>query len=590
MQESPEINLNKQNYNIFADKSNADIHGYAIIFFLASLLLTGYAIYKSNQSIQIPLVHLLNNPALYPNDPFATTLPYYSSMLWRVLAFGVHFVPLEPLFIVVFLLERLLVIYAVGYLAQTFIPKSRLAAIAGMALFALAPNSILAQGSFYANYLEQTGLTIPFLLLAIAAFYKNNSTWWAIWLAIAFNLNSMYATYGLTYFGAVFILAPFYRRAWKKWLLAFGLFLLIASPNIILTASAFGKAVTDNELWLATSHARFPHHLFPLDWSLFNYLKFTILNILFVGFLWQNKQQWKKLFRHGIVWTGVSLLWLVYAFVAAYIAKSPAMLVMHPGRATDLWYCFAGIAIVSICAAKIEETSTRKTLIQAILISGVVVGVLTTVLSLNSVGLYLILFLGSAILSKPAWHRIFQQGNERRLALLLTLWVFLVGTGAFWNRYHNSRNGNIRNALLDAPYKEIRQVANWAIANTPVDAVFLIDPELEHFRSLAERPVFVTWKDAAAMLWYRPYVKDWVERMSALGLDLSKPEILDNQAFRVNLSTLYNKLSDRDVEKLKDKFTVRYWVVPTKKASSFPVVFQNKKFKVLDLQTIKSKV
>jgi len=558
------------------------IHLYAIIIFFASLLLTGYAVYIGNQSLQIPLVHLLNNRDLYANDPFAATLPYYSSMLWRIVALGVRIFPLEPLFLGLFCLERLFVIYSAGYLAQAFFPKSRLATIAGMALFGLAPNSILAQGEFFTNYFEQTGLTIPFLLLAIAAFYQNNPIWWGIWMAIAFNLNSMYATYAITYFLAHFLLAPFYRKAWKKWLLAFSLFLLIASPNIILTSSAFGQKATDNNLWLVTSQARFPHHLFPLTWSWISYLKFFILVALFIVFLYQNKQRWEKLFKHGIVWTGVCLLWLVYAFVAAYIAKSPPMLVMHPGRATDLWYCFSGIALISGCAVKIEEDRTRKTLLQATLISGVLISVLTTVLAPNSVCLYVMLAGLIAMIWEPIWNYIFAKGNERRMALLLTSWVFLVGTVSFFNRLQTTKN--VKNALIDSPYRELRQVADWASTNTPIDTVFLIDPELEHFRSLAKRPVFVTWKDAAAMLWYRPFVKNWVERMNALGLDITKSqEVLNNQAFRVKISRFYDNLSDRDVNKIKANYSIRYWLVPIKKASSFPVVFQNRKFKILKL-------
>ncbi|MCL1465566.1 DUF6798 domain-containing protein [Argonema galeatum] len=564
-------------------EGNPSIHIYAIILFLASLLMTGYAVYYGNQSIQIPLVHLLNNPALYPNDPFAATLPYYSSMLWRVVALGVRVFPLEPLFIVLFLLERLLVIYAAGYLAQAFAPNSRLAVVAGMALFALAPNSILGHGDVLTNYFEQTGLTIPFLLLAIAAFYKNNPILWAIWMGVAFNLNSMYATYALTYFGAIFFTAPFYRRAWKKWIHAFGLFLLIASPNIILTASAFGKKTTDSNLWIVTSQVRFPHHLYPLTWSFISYLQFFTLAVLFVGFLYQNKQKWSKLFRHGIVWTGVCLLWLVYAFIAAYVAKSPPMLVMHPGRATDLWYCFAGIAIISGCAVKIEENHTRKTLLQATSIAGVLLGVLTTALSPKYIGLYVMLAGLIALIWEPIWNYVFERGNERRLALLLTSWVFLVGTGAFLSRFQNTRN--VKDALIESPYTELRQIADWASKNTPLDAVFLVDPELEHFRSLSKRPVFVTWKDSSAMLWYRPYVKDWVERMRLLGFDITKSqEILDNEAFRVKLSSFYNNLSDADVSKIQINYSIRYWVVSAKKTSSFPVIFQNRKFKILNLQ------
>lgn len=573
---------------------NLNLVIYAVILWFSSLLLTGYAVYNANQSIQIPLVHLLNNFSLYQNDPFGATLPYYSSMLWRVVALANRLIPLEPLLIVLFLLERFLVIYAAGYLAKTFVPNSRLAVIAGMALFALAPNSIVGHGDFFTNYFEQTGLTIPLLLLGIASFYKSRSILWAVWIAIAFNLNSMYATYSLTYFGAIFFLDPAYRREWKRWFISLGLFLLLASPNILLTASAFGRKAGDSKLWLLTSQVRFPHHLYPLTWNPFSYLKFGILLFLFVGFLYQNRAKFEKLFRHGLIWTGVCLLWLVYAFVAAYIAKSPPMLVMHPGRATDLWYCFAGIAIISGCAAKVEADKTRKAFLEATLIATILVAILTTALAPTSLGLYIILAGLIAIAWQPAWNYIFAQGNDHRIAVLLTLWVFLVGAGAFTSRFKSTRN--LETAFIVSPTKEMRQIADWASTKTPVNAVFLVNPEWEHFRSLSKRPVFVTWKDSAAILWDRTYVKEWVERLHAIGFDITKqketsPE--ENRKSKSNvlqirlrekLSSLYDELSDEDVKKLKGGFSIRYWVVPTDKPSTLPIVFKNRKYKVLELR------
>jgi hypothetical protein len=567
---------------------------YALILWFSSLLLTGYAVYTANQSIQIPLVHLLNNFSLYQNDPFGATLPYYSSMLWRVVAFANRLIPLEPLLIVLFLLERFLVIYAAGYLAQTFVSNSRLAVIGGMALFALAPNSIIGHGDFFTNYFEQTGLTIPFLLLGIASFYKSRTILWAVWIAIAFNLNSMYATYSLTYFGAIFFIDPAYRREWKRWFISLGLFLLIASPNILLTASAFGRKAGDSKLWLLTSQVRFPHHLYPLTWNPFSYLKFGILLFLFVAFLYQNRAKFEKLFRHGLIWTGVCLMWLVYAFVAAYVAKSPPMLVMHPGRATDLWYCFAGIAIISGCAFKVEAGKTRKAFLEAALIAGVLIAILTSALAPTSLGLYVMLAGVIAIAWQPAWNYIYSQGNDRRLGLLLTLWVFLVGAGAFSSRFKSTRN--VKAALIDSPYGEMRQLADWASTQTPVNALFLVNPEWEHFRSLSKRPVFVTWKDSAAILWDRTYVKNWVERLRALGFDVTQQEqttltedrtnkssILQGE-LREKLSSLYDNLNDEDVKKLKGEFFIRYWIVPVEKSSNLPVVFKNKKFKILEVR------
>ncbi|NJO93647.1 MAG: hypothetical protein HC820_03445, partial [Hydrococcus sp. RM1_1_31] len=178
---------------------------------------TGYAVYIENQALQIPLVDYLNNPSLYQNDPFGATLPYYASTIWYLVAFASRIVPLESLLFVLFLLTRLLVIIAAGYVAKVFAPQSKLAVVGAMAVFALSlAGPTLGGNALLINYFEQTGLSIPFFLLAFAAFYQQNPWLVALWTAIGFNCNSMYGAYALTYLGAAFLLDIHYLRNWKN--------------------------------------------------------------------------------------------------------------------------------------------------------------------------------------------------------------------------------------------------------------------------------------------------------------------------------------------------------------------------------------
>ena len=553
---------------------------YTLIFFFCSLLQTGYAVYVQNQALQIPLVHFLNNPSLYPNDPFGATLPYYSSTLWYGVALLHRFIPLEPVLLTLFLFERILVIYAAGRLAQAFAPKSKLAVVGAMALFALAISPIIGFGTIIAVYFEQTGFSIPFFLLATASFYKERPLPCAIWLAIGFNLNSMYGVYALTYLGAVFLLDATYRRAWKKWMLFFGLFILLASPAIYLTAAAFGREAVDKQLWLAASRLRFPDHLYPLTWSSQSFAEFGILIILLLAILYQNRQRVDKLFKHGVIWAGMSVIWVLYAFVAAYIAKSPSMIVMHPTRATDLWYCFAGIALVSVCAIQLEVSRGKARWILAAIVFA------SSILIWHQlVGTYIIAVCLIALTFRPVWYYILGRGSTNRVALLLTLMVFLIGFKSF--RYRISQTGSFDAALIRRPSFSMEEVINWTSANTPIDAQFLVElisdsrlPGWEEFRGLAKRPVFVTWKDGSAILWDRPYVQAWAERLNALGFDITKEESTNAKN---KLESLYKNLRDEDIKRLQSRFIINYWIVPADHPSAFPVAFQNQSYKVLKL-------
>ena len=394
---------------------------YGVILYLASLFLTGYHIYYSNQAIQLPLVHLLTDSSLYPGDPFAATLPHYASMLWRVVALMHRFMAMEPLLLILFLLERALVIYASGHLALALSPRSRLSAVGAMVMFALVPLSILGDGTIVANYFEQTGLSIPFFLLAIAAFYRERPVLWAVWLAIGFNLNSMYGAYALTYFAALLLIDHRYRHVWRRWGLSLLLFALLASPAILFTARAFGISAPNNALWISVSQVRFPHHLYPLTWGKTGFVKFGMLVLLNIVLLYQIRARRRKLFTHGVVWAGISVCWLLYAFVSAYWTKSPSMLVMHPARGTDLWYCFVGITLISLFAVKAEENAGRNRFLVVCLFASIVFW------HPVPIPLSVVLLMIMGLMCEPLWEYVLRKGDSSRLALVLVLLVALMG-------------------------------------------------------------------------------------------------------------------------------------------------------------------
>jgi hypothetical protein len=570
----------------------------ALFFAACSVLLTGYDVYTDNQSIQLPLVRLLKDPSLYANDVFAATLPQYASAVWHFVALLNQAIPLEPLLLVLFLFERFLVIYAAGYLARTFAPQSKLAIFGSMVLFSLEPTSILASGTIVRSYFEQTGFFIPFFLLATAALYQGRALLWAVLLAIGFNLNSMYGVYALTYFAALFVFDSSLRWHWKKWLLAFGVFMLFASPGIVLTFSAIKKGTLDTELWLTATEMRFPHHLYPLSWSRVAFLKFGLLALSLLTYLHYTKQRLTRLFRHSFIWVGISLLWLLNAFVAAYVVKSPSLLVIHSGRATDLLCCFAGIALVSACAVNIENHPSQGRLLGATVVATSVLLCLTPILMTQSIKLYLTLasIVSVIVLAlwQPSWDRVLAGGSLRRIGSIVTVWFLLVTGNSFISRIKHK--GEIYQALIDGPPTEVQQIADWAKEFTATDALFLVHPddkgqEWRHFRAISERPVFITWADGSAILWQRSFVNQWTERLAALGFDIKQQrQKLQNlsesrELVKSELNRLYESLSDEEVQKLASNYPIHYWVVSHQKSSSFPILYQTSQYKVLAVRS-----
>ena len=548
---------------------------YLLVFYICSLFVTGFRIYLSNNSFQIPLVHILNDPTLFPNDPLVATLPYYASMLWRFVAFGARFFPIEKLLVTLFLLERLLVIYAAGRLARTFMPGSKLAAIGAMAMFALAPKPILGNGIIVESMFEQTGLAIAFLMLAFSSFYRSHFISSAIWLALGFTVNSMYGTYALTYLIPVFLMDRSYWSKWKKWVPAGVLFLTISAPTIILTVSAFGVSSSDTNLWVLASQIRFPHHLYPLDWRMSKFIKFALLAFLIIALLYQYRKTSKQLFRHGMIWTTVSIGWLFYAFLAAYAFKWPSMLVMHPARATDLWYCVGGITLISLFAKKITEDESKSRFLLVPFLASIF---LWLTIEANVV---LLLFLGLIALTwNPLWKYFFLEGSQNRLALIVTVLITMLAGTSTMKRLKSDGN-----AFMISTDKHIREIAEWARDSTNLRTTFLINPYWDEFRGLSKRSAFVKWRDGSAILWYRSYVTEWASRLKAIGFDITKAKVtgwLDQS----KLNNCYAELNDEKVQKLQEQYSIDYWVVALEHTSSFPIAFENHFYKVLLLTDI----
>lgn len=548
---------------------------WAAIFAVASVLITGYRVYFHNQALQIPLVLLLNDPSLYPKDPFAATLPYYASSVWRIVAWGARVVPLEPLLLGLFLIVRFVVMYGVGSLALAFAPKSKLAMAGAMTFLALDPTPIIGAGTLLMPYFEQTSLAVGFLLLAAAAFYRQRPVAWAVWLAVGFNCNSMYGCYALVYFGAVFLLVSEYRREWRGWFKSLGLFVVLAMPAIALSAGVVGKGTVSTELWLAACRARVPHHIFPSTWPWIKFARFVVLMLLVPGVVvlaLRKTRQQAELADEGseltrlapvtLIWTAVSVFWVLFA-IAAERLHSPTMLMLQPARATDLWYAFAVTAAIAACASNFKQPPV-------LFLTWLVFASFDPTSRMAAVPLVLIIVF---VLAKR-WIK----PEKRAVAVAVVLLV----AGALSVVVRAEKDG-IGAAFVKTPGRSLRQVCTWANANTSKDTVFLVNPNWGEFRGLSGRPAFVGWKDGSALLWNRPFAVPWKERIKALGYDVSTGK-LPGQTIESHMDELYQAMTDADARSLAARYQIRYWVTSTSHQSQLPIAYANRYFKILRIR------
>ena len=186
------------------------IHAALWLLFAASILATGYRVFAGadNHALQIPLVLSLNDADLFAGDRFVATLSSYASILWWVVAKLSLVVPLEPLLFALFLVARLLLIYAAAYFASCVAPGSRLAPIAAASFLALAPTPLVGGGVLVHAYFQHTGVSLVLFILAMASVIARRPWAVAAWFALGFNLNPMYGAYAATYIGAAWVVDP----------------------------------------------------------------------------------------------------------------------------------------------------------------------------------------------------------------------------------------------------------------------------------------------------------------------------------------------------------------------------------------------
>lgn len=539
-----------------------------IILLFCSILVTGYDTFIDNHALQLPIVDRLADPTAYPGDPFVDTTPFYASVLWRVVAMVSPVVPTLTQLAVLFVIERVLLLLAFRELARAMVPSSRLAELAAMAFIALAPKPVIAEGTIVTSYMEQTGLAIPFFVLAMAAYLRDRPLACALFMGLGFDLNSLYGVYFATYLGAMMVVDGTWPRLWPRWFVAGGLFLVVSIPALLLSVNAFAQREADASLWVWVSRVRFPHHLYPLTWDSVVVTRFAMLFGLVVAAAWVNRAYLGRLGAQTLAWCANAAVWMVIALVAPLLGV-PRLLMLQPGRACDLWEVFAAVFLIAVMARRLEESRIDPRLGVLLFLSSIILWFAPPSVVLLVALLVFGLLLRVRPSSPEAW--------RRRLTPVVLALVVASALGAYGLRVLQRRS--LRNALGTRPPPPIVEVATWAERHTPRNAVFLVDPTWAEFRPLARRPLFTTWKDGAAALWDRAFVGEWTARMATFGLRPQDP--LSSKEARTVIAEGFSRLTDEDVLKLRDRYRVSYWIVPRPHPSALPIVYETRFHRVL---------
>lgn len=539
------------------------------------------AAYGANHSMEIPLLEHANDPALFPNDPLSGTFVRHASYYWKIVALFTQHAPFEPFLRAMVILQRALMLYAVAAIARFFAPKSLVAIVACLGVFVLGiPYLRLATVDVgLAIYAEQSSLALAFALLALVAFVGHERFWWAIFLACAALLNVFLSVHALVYFGFAFLLVREYRSEWRKWILPTLLMGVLVLPLIPLLLPALKATHVSPDIWIRTNRIRSAHHLFPTTWPLVAYARLLALSLLAVVSTRMTTEKSDRRARLLSAFCVAAIFWLALAFASTEIFHSVSLLCLQPGRALAIFEDAMVIALLSSLARAAEERSAYWMIALAAAMAWI--GDFQAVPRWQ-LGFVALVFLAAVISSMMSKSRKIPLGSTS-LAIALTLCLIpRVVLGALGDR---NPTGKFSDAFTRDQLPTYEGLALEAKAHTTNQETFLVPPDWENFRPVAERSVFVTYKDGTASFYDRDYLEVWIERLRAIGFDLLAPSVTPENASTL-LANAYDALDDSSVAAIGTKYAVDYWIVPASKKSGFPIAFDRDGYKALRISAI----
>lgn len=567
-----------------------------------SILSTGYRGFGWHHYAHI-LLQKLDQPNLYPNDPFADTAYSFATVYWYIVHWVGRFISIHTVLFVLFVINRVLVAYAAYRLSEAMFPNNWLAVLGGMMVVSTVPVPLVGEGDPIKRFADQTTLAFACVMFGLNAFVARRWVQSAIWVGIATSMNLMYALFGMSYLAATFLVDSRYRREWRSILSVSPIGFLLGLPGIFLVAREAARPVGNVLAVWQAAELNYPEHFFM---GIYPFWTHTIVVVLFLVALWMARRGGSPVDRLMGAWTVVGIGWYLLAWLNPLLIHSLPLLHLHPVRGHDLWVVLVGLYWAGKAAEWIRmQTAGGTRSITAVSFVLPVVTLWSVVLPPSPLRLGVVIatwmgmWVGSIVLY---WLRRSWSPGVAYALMAVCL------TGVAVGRYVRELN-----YFWQTDHRAVAAIAEWARQHTSRDDVFLI-PLVEMgcasqvvlpaqapkapwnlLRAMAQRNVFVTWLDGSGWTYAPWYAATWIERMRALGLHETAG--LDEQNYQIGSWAMlhpqnmerfretYLRLNDARVQQLKNSYRIDYWVVPEWVDSAFPVVYRYGCWKVLQVRS-----
>ncbi|EKE21501.1 MAG: hypothetical protein ACD_7C00210G0001 [uncultured bacterium] len=528
-----------------------------MILILIALTLTFPILYKysfviTNQFSQIPLIlsfmdknYLINDWYVSVNRSFGprTVFAWYMTQTAKMSSLPVTFLLHYLLYIFLVTLATYKLTFIV--FKQKYISLTTTICILFGTTISLGGNILITQ-DFVAPQLP-LGLS----LLAIVFLLEKKYLLASIVFSVTSYLHPLIGFESALLFIFITMIGFYLSRKSIKQLTIYGLlpYLFFSLPAIILYLKE-GTASSVSSLTKIAIHAfmRNPHHYIASSFPLSHYLQFFIMLTLFTTSLLILNKFIIRFIRNFF---GVSILLILLicfmGFVGTEIFPFYPLVILQTFRLTLYIYWMAAIVVIGgifFIAAK-NSRFLPLIFIPVFLTNPSYFSSFNKVKILSTIiGFFLI---------------VFYKKIPKYIFIFLLIIFFALG------KYHDKFNFS---SYYTHPTTEI-EIANWTRNHTPLDSIFLIPPEFESFRLVANRAVVADWK---SFPFQEKGMLEWANRMCNLA---NKQNCIYKKITYNNIASGYRENTKESLMELSKKYGFSY-VISDKEIIGLEKIYGNK--------------
>lgn len=526
--------------------SLALLGGIALVVALLSLIRTGFSFGVGNNVFHVPVVLGWAQQAAFAGDAFYASLAKFTSVVWPILGWVVNESNVGLVFLASHFLSRFLSLLAMGWLLVTHLraplPTTALALlVCSLSPWLIGASTVGGHG-LWVSYFTHSEVTWGPLLAALLAALAQRWVLAAGLAGLVFAINAFVGIWLLAMLGVAFLLGGA-QRAWAQLPKAALTFLLMASPTLVWIArSMSGTSAAFSYIDYIRTY--YPEH-FLIEAA--SYRKLAIAGMsgvagLLAALLTPRPRFW---------WSVLGACALVFACgaVLPHVMNHRIVFNLHLLRIDGIVQWLSVVLAIAVLSLRLGPDRDVAVRIFAM------VGLLSLLFSLKEpVGLlFAMLSLAAVVWIEwgehwtPDWlwtRRHVVAGLLAALVILAGVWLWdwtwlngllwlamgtwavglSCGTALRWFPWlilpvtvlsllpHVSKSPGVR--LEDSHPAGLTELTTW-VREQKVQGPFLLSlagKDGDYFQLLSRQPVWVDWKQGAAVMWEPNFHDQWMQR------------------------------------------------------------------------------